>query len=432
MLGKQRGVSKKFTPSSIGASGGGAKKKLRAGGYPGGAAALARAARLAQSKRDKAMNIHHRMTGADARFMNRMSANLRSIPRGPRQGQKKETLFTQGALKSFQFAPRGHGYYDAFAMKPDSVMVSASTGPATCIAGVSTDVIPGEGKFEGPYTSYAPDGVTLVPETAVLHGTKIIIFNPSSSGSEIAYVYKPEEKLVNGAIVLGITRYSLLCHQFLELGPTTTHGYSLGFQQADADGAKVDINPSRRVESIPLRGSVRIRNITEALSVGGAVRVLRYNGTLNLAQDTPLTQHDDPSADPTVQSFQALAQMVRDAERTRTYTGHELREVHQINTHPADAVRSMTFEEDRSLAQALARPAYNSVIILIDDFAAANNSKNNTYELSFRVQRAARFGLGSLLYSLQKELRVNALALTKMTEDESKKLGLQKANKGGA
>ena len=63
---------------------------------------------------------------------------MRSIPKG--LPQKKEVMC---ALKSFQFAQRGHGYYDAFVQTPGSVIMSATTGPATVIKGHPSDTSPG-------------------------------------------------------------------------------------------------------------------------------------------------------------------------------------------------------------------------------------------------------------------------------------------------
>ena len=72
--------------------------------------------------------------------------------------------------------------------------------------------------------------------------------------------------------------------QYNQLGPTVAYNDSASdhaglANQTDAHGAS---QPRGRIESIPLRGSVRIRNITEPLAVGSLVRILRYNGGLKL------------------------------------------------------------------------------------------------------------------------------------------------------
>ena len=92
----------------------------------------------------------------------RQVSMVRSIPKGPAKGQAE--LFSSGALKSFQFAPAGQGYYDAFAQKPDSAVMSVSVGPCTCVKGHSSDVVTGSAR------------------ASEQHGNaKLVVFDPGSS-----------------------------------------------------------------------------------------------------------------------------------------------------------------------------------------------------------------------------------------------------------
>lgn len=347
------------------------------------------AERAAQSARDK--------LAAKNRAEMLQVAALRSIPKGaPR---KKTEMFTRGALRTNQFAPRGHGYYDAFAQSPDSAVVSATTGPATVITGYSSDTIAGGPVVTGNY----PLGDTGI--TAPYSGNAVLIaFNPGSSDNRVAEAYRVVADAVTGALSVAVQ--AIHASQFSELGPTITSTYH-DVADLDGDHGVQDHRPTRRVESIPLRGSLRIRNMTEALSVGGAVRALRYNGGVQLNDDG--SGNHEPADQTSVRGFVDLCALIRDAPRTRVFNGQELREAHQSNTYPADFVRSMKFETDRSFREELRTPSYCTLFVLIDDFAASNNLTNNTYEVTVKVHRAARFSMGSLLGGMARSLAVRPL-----------------------
>lgn len=344
------------------------------------------AERQAQSARDRA---------AHRRSM-QFTANLRSIPKGP--PQKKGAQFTRGALKTPQFAPRGHGYYDAFAQTPDSAVVSATTGPATVISGYSSDTVPGGPNVTGTYT--LGTGLTSPPYTG---NATLIMFNPGSSDDVIGKIHRLG---VNAAGTLNVATTNIVASQFGELGPARGNDRLMMNVHVDGDPNTTDVRPTRRVESIPLRGSLRIRNVTEALSVGGAVRALRYNGGIQMNADTPSSGQDNIGAPADPGMFLTVCSMVRDSPRTKIFDGHELRHSHQSNTYPADFVRSMAFECDTTFDEAVARPGYCNLIILIDDFTASNTLTNNSYEVTMMVQRAARFGMGTILGGMARSLRV--------------------------
>jgi len=335
----------------------------------------------------------------------RSTATVKSIPTGP--PKKKAQLFTSGALKTPQFAPRGHGYYDAFVQTPDSVMVSATTGPCTVIDGYSSDAVPGGLQVSGTYQyqGETADGAGALLSATHSGNESLIFFNPGSSDDVVAHVYKLGiDPAAPGSVpTLQVVTTPIKVTQFHELGPTKAHS-SLLVQHRDAHGDINDKRPGRRVESIPLRGSIRIRNVTEALSVGGSVRALRYNGGIQL-NDDGTSGSDSPSSVKTVEQFLKVCEMVRDSSRTRVWGGGALCHVHQSNTYPADFVRSMAFETDNSFEEAVARPSYCTHIMLIDNFTASTNMANNSYEISVKVQRAARFGMGTLLHSMARNLR---------------------------
>ena len=330
------------------------------------------------------------------------AAAMRSIPRTV---ATKEERF-RNALSNLAFAPRGHGYYDAFAMQPEATIIASAVGPVTPVQGIGRKGIPGLAVVTQP----SGDG-------DVTTNSRLIIFNPGSSTGVVGRIYTPLATAIDVA--------EISCPQFSDaygFGPARTDPERV---EDHYDGAEWDQQgPAGRVESIPLRGSLRIRNVTEALAVGGTVRVLRYNGGLNLAIDVAGGEHDPNSYVP-ISAYRDVCDMIRNAARTRHYSGEELRTSHQVNTHPADFVRSHTFHEDDSFAECLARPKYSSVLILIDDFAASTTQANNSYELNWVVQRAARFAPGTLLHSKAVTLPANANHVNREVPKEAAKDPLQ-------
>lgn len=216
------------------------------------------AQRAAQSRRDRQAHAAA-MRRQVAAFQN--NARMRSIPR---RNVPQEELFTRGGLKPQMFAPRGLGYYDAFAHKPDEIILSATTGPATPITGHSTDTFVG-GPVQSGQVDMGPDmgGLTHADTT-----TRLMVFNPGSSDQVVGVVYKCVS--VDGMLKVASTPIEV--SQFNDLAAPTQNHLMADRRMALDEG----------VESIPLRMSVRIRNITEALAVGGTVRFLRYNGGTSL------------------------------------------------------------------------------------------------------------------------------------------------------
>jgi len=361
--------------------------------------------RQAQSARDK-----------KAHQLRLAAASIASIPKGP--ALKKHQLFAQGALKSFQFAPRGHGYYDAFVQKPDTACVTATTGPATVITGYSSDTISAADPVTGTYPS-TTNGITVPLEHT--GSATLVIFNPGSSGHVVGEILSLG---LSSSGDLEVRSKEIKCSQFTGIGNATGGHSHHDLPIRDPDVNTLDTDPTRQVEQIPLRGSLRIRNITESLSVGGVVRMLRYNGGFHLmpqystAAGDQYSRADNPQQPASPDTFLRLCAMVRDAPRTKVFSGHELMEMHQTNTYPADFVRSMAFESSRSFRASVAAPAYCNLLILIDDFVSSSSLVNNSYEINVMVHRAARFGIGTLLGSMARDLRVKPPAQAQQDHQE--------------
>jgi hypothetical protein len=179
----------------------------------------------------------------------------------------------------------------------------------------------------------------------------------------------------------------------------------------------IDGEPSARVESIPLRGSVRLRNITEHFQVGGEVRVLRYNGGLSLKSDSePLIANGFVNMTP--KEFLLICDMMRQTKRATTLGAEELRKTHQFNTYPADSIRSHTFLSDTSFEESVYTPKFCTLIVLFDDFKSGSGS-GNTYSVDVVVHRAARFAPGSLLHNKARVLPSHAPTHSKHQQDEA-------------
>jgi len=318
------------------------------------------------------------------------NANLRSIPRAI--APKLERFARGTPTTSHHFAPRGQGYYDAFACLPDALVMASQVGPCTPIEGFTRVSVTG-GAGVNNLSYEAVTGQSSLMRHGLTDNTSLIVFNPGSSDATVCRIYKLKTGTNGNAEVefeeVGVTA-------FAELGPTRTAIDYEDLQQAEGNPQMVQ-GPDGRIESIPVRGSLRIRNVTENLAVGGEIRILRYNGGLHLGHD-PLGV-DALSATMGVAEYLNICDMIRDTKRTHSLDGHEVKATHQSNTYPADHVRSMTFSADKSFDECVHTPSFCSLLILVDNFRASASQVNNTYSIGMTVHRAARFKPGSLLHN---------------------------------
>jgi len=287
---------------------------------------------------------------------------------------KKDALF-QGAVRGQQLAPRGLGYYNAFKNKPDNAILSQAVGPATMIEGYTRELIPGR-------TPGFHNGGLVLDPSAHLDNSTLIVFNGGSSDDKVAMIFHREtidtgtsvhKKVISLPQFEGHGDFNRL-HPDVHAEPVESHTAGPG------------------VESIPLRASIKIRNVSEALSRGGIVRFLRFNGSVGY----------ELTASSKLESLEAVEEMIRSSGRTQTLGGEELVHGHCVNTYPADFVRSNTFSDATPLGRTMEVPSYCTLFVLIDNFRASTNGTNNSYEVEFKVQRAARFPPGTLLHSLAK------------------------------
>lgn len=323
-------------------------------------------------------------------------AQLRSIPKTL---VNKELMLASGTpSKLTAFAQRGQGTYDAYAKTPESAVLAAQVGPCTPVEGFARLAMPGSvGVSDKTYD--LATGSELGGLGQITSNAQLVVFNPGSSDSVIAKSYHLKPSAVNSAYA-DVESNTVSCAAFSEMGPTAN------WPQVAADHYDGDpttqSHPTGRVESIPIRGSMRIRNITESFSVGGEVRIMRFNGGLNLAFDHPGTTEVNQSQ-MGVSEFISICDMMRESKRAHTFDAAELRSTHQVNTYPADSVRSHTFKEDTSFWEAVMTPKYCTILVLIEDFKSSMSplGVNNTYSFGFVAQRAARFRPGTILHNKQ-------------------------------
>jgi len=328
-------------------------------------------------------------------------AQLRSIPK--HRVTKEMMLATGAPSKLTAFAQRGQGTYDAYAKTPESATLAAQVGPCTPVEGFARLAMPGSTGVEDKTYDIetGSSGPTITGQ--ITSNAQLVVFNPGSSDSVIAKAYHLK---ANGTYA-EVAEHPVTCAAFFEMGPSMQ---SDGVYQIDNyDGnANTSSHPTGRVESIPIRGSMRIRNITENFAVGGEVRIMRFNGGLNLAYDIPGTAavHQSYMG---VKEFLAICDMMRESKRAQTFDAAELRTTHQVNTYPADSVRSHTFKEDTSFWEAVMTPKYCTILVLIEDFKSTMSASgaNNTYSFGFVAQRAARFRPGTILHNKQIVPNVN-------------------------
>jgi hypothetical protein len=357
----------------------------------------------------KAASKNRNRASAYAKLL-QAGALLRSLPKGPTPD--KELRFRGGATSNQYFAPRGLGYYDAFATTPDAAILATTVGPSTPIEGFSRAIIAGyPGVTLLPYPVVSATGPTVNLEATT--NAKLLVFNPGSSDSVLAHVYEVYDD--NGFAKVRYNPVSAVA--FTELGPTATSMSSVGDQEKIQLGLPIDGDLTARVESIPLRGSLRLRNITEHFQVGGEVRVLRYNGGLSLKSD-PEPHNSNGYVDMTPKEFLLICDMMRQTKRATTLGAEELRKTHQFNTYPADSIRSHTFLSDTSFEESVATPKFCTLIVLFDDFKSGSGT-GNTYSVDVVVHRAARFAPGSLLHNKARVLPSHALTHTKNQQAEA-------------
>jgi len=329
--------------------------------------------------------------------MANMLAKLGDLQISNRSFNTRDTYAAGAMTRGFKIAPSGHGYYDAFKNPPSSAVVSQAVGPCTTVQGK----------------------------------TSITLFNQNDSdvGNGFMVMFNAGGGQGNAGIKLSKKADGNLTTVFIN-HPT---------MMPTSAGGNVDPGTDPSVFSgaafIPLRQSVRIRNVTEAMGVGGVVRVARFSAGFEFPQNN--VEYDE------------LADCIRSAVNTRTYGGGELVTCAQMNAHVADAVKCNTFESAvmnvqrtdvtsdvrHNVFQAMENPSMSTLVFLIEDFTSSSGqmyslsalsptspmTRSNTYEFTVCTQKAYRFKPGSLLHSMGKDMKADKNRLDSAHQHEAAK-----------
>lgn len=337
--------------------------------------------------------------GRQARRVN--TANLNRMPRAYNhpKGQTPDMSrgnWDQTPASSNVLAPRGFGYYDAFQHDPFSVATHMSIGPATPIVG----------------TTVVSEGLVTRPP-----------FSLTGSG--------PGVGLEGGAILVIIM-------------PATGERQAISYESSSPDAGDVLKNTNYRSpqlisdkpsNAIPTRCSMRMRNWTQHVGVGGIVRVLRLTTGVALSGNNT-----------TNGELAQLVEGIRTHTRTRTYGGEELLDTHQKNCTVVDQSKATWFSdwdqatphsqlpwtdvvgwdqggEMTPFTRQLHDPAYTPIAIVFEPFVAAvsGGSVGNKYEINVRSQFLAHYAQGSMLANMAISAPTAPEALTRHRDHEEGK-----------
>lgn len=310
------------------------------------------------------------------------------LPRKP--GTEKiarDVQYRSNPTNRLQVAPSGQGYYDAFVQSPDSAVTMMSVGYATGLKGMARVTTPA-----------LPANHTGATPVSGIDNGMLIILQGTGNDPVVGRMYHKQISSAASGTAEALVKQDIIVEQFKDLPGD--------------------------VETLPVRLSFRIRNITEGLRVGGLVRILRYAGGLVEPNDT--------------MKLDVLEKLVRDSTHTVSYSGHELQNVHQKNAYVCDNGRATIFSlssltdppedaiDGNQFEANLKKPGMTPLMILIEPFATDGTTPiNNTYEITCCVQRLARFMPGSLLHSMGTDTKTASPGAINAARDAEESKGSQ-------
>jgi len=319
-----------------------------------------------------------------------------NVPRGIMPDMSKGN-WDQSPATSNVIAPRGFGYYDAFAHDPFSVATHMSIGPATPIVGTTV--------CSSGLVTKKP--VPMVASQLESGAILLIVFPAAGDTQAIAFE----------------------CDGNVDATPIKSTYYTSPQLSAD-----------RPDNAIPTRCSLRMRNWTQHVGVGGIVRTLRMTTGVALAAGAT-----------TNAQLADLMEGIRSHTRTRTYGGEELCDTHQKNCSVVDQSKATWFtdwdkvtsnnqlpwtflqgwNQDPTLAAGqsgafttqLHDPAYTPIAILFEPFVAAVSGATvgNKYEVNVRSQFLAHYAQGSMLANMAIDPPNDPASLSKHRDFEESK-----------
>jgi hypothetical protein len=313
-------------------------------------------------------------------------------------------------------APRGLGYYDAFANHVSSVMTHMSIGPATPITARTR--IPNKDLPKGIETGKTP---------------LLLIIGPAATSYQ-AKVYYRSSATDSDPLDFTVVGASALPEQ-----PTIPFGEP-GDEYLDPGNELMEV--------LPVRCSVRVRNFTAEINRGGQVHVLRMTTGFALGigkKSAPLSTNAE---------LDDFMEGIRDHARTRTYDGADFGGAGmQKNCTVADQSRSLMFQNfnqatvstdvpwapDTVVTSVPAPPepypvypidkyhydpTYTPIAILFEAFSNVQPGQGgpigNTYGVTIQSQFLAHYKQGTMLANLAYEPKhdVNGTTVNKFREKE--------------
>lgn len=316
-------------------------------------------------------------------------------------------------------APRGLGYYDAFANHPSSAMTHMSIGPATPI-----DAITAVSDINTAFGIPKDDSETqpLIPNKLDPRFAQLLVINPAPSATQAVRFWVPiDETTGNFEVTIAGTNGN---------GGASYNASALPPGYNTDDGNPGAVHPDLK-EMIPTRCSVRIRNTSAGLSTGGTVRILRMTTGFSLIPGVSLAK-----------DFWALCDGIRQHARTVRYDGKSFTEGGlQKNCTVCDQSRALWFQDyairrnyDKTLFPYLpysqtpytvynwmlahTEPAMTPIAILFEPFASQTTSTagpywyGNTYDITVRSQFLAHYLQGTMLANMAVNPRADAPLMT--------------------
>lgn len=299
-------------------------------------------------------------------------------------------------------APRGHGYYDAFANHPSSAMTYMSIGPATPISAVTVG--------SGINTAFGlpigtTDQVAIQPTPDPRHA-QLIVVNPAPDRTQaVRFWVEWDTGIVPPDFALQVSSQQYNASAL-------PSGYNSG-----APATKPDLK-----DMIPSRCSVRIRNTSAGMQLGGTVRILRMTTGFSLIENITSSKE-----------YWELIEGIREHTRTVRYDGRAFTEGGlQKNCTVCDQSKALHFQDyalqrdyDEIMYPYLpkppsgtttydvynwqlshAEPAFTPIAILIEPFAAASGLASgaywsgNTYDFNVNSQFLAHYYQGTMLANM--------------------------------
>jgi len=300
-------------------------------------------------------------------------------------------------------APEGFGYYDAFANNVSSTATHASIGPATgiCCKTLCGTLNPNEA--ENPDPSDFIRGLINTSEGPIL-----LYLMPAASNVQ--------------AVMFSVGLAPGTQNQVVKQCTFRT-------PQLSSTTAAPNLLPT---SILATRASVRVRNITNNMNVGGDVRVLRQSVGFDFPDQLPGATDAQKRA-----AFDNLCEGVRTSAATTTYTGNTLRASHQMNSIVVDQSRATAFkdfEENRNSKTVPWKwvddpldpsappgvpanasvfpfefeahdPSFTPIVMLFEEYVNTNTAGEqgnvgNRYELTYLSQFLCHYRQGTVLANL--------------------------------